>query len=198
MSRIITLLFHPFSFLFLGVLILFNTNTYINFSYPDSLKLMVYLVLFVNTMILPVVFAWYLASKGHITSIAMDDISDRKLIYFFSFILYLATLFVLSGFNVPGVIYKYAFGATLTVGCMFVFALARKKLSAHLSALGGLCGALIMISIKIHTDFLALICVLVLLSGIVGMARIQLNAHKENEIYWGFLIGFFAQIFVFN
>lgn len=198
MAKLITLFFHPFSFLLLGVFLLFNTNTYINFSYTGELKLMVYLVLLVNTMIVPVLFAWFLFSKGYVTSILMDDVNDRKLIYFFTFLLYLITLFVLSGFNVPSAIYKYAFGATLTVGILFVFALIKKKLSAHLSALGGLAGAMAMLSIKLHTDFMALVCVVILLAGIVAMARIHLKAHSESEVYWGFLTGFVAQVLIFT
>ena len=159
---------------------------------------MVYLVLLVNTMIVPVLFAWFLFSKGYVTSILMDDVNDRKLIYFFTFLLYLITLFVLSGFNVPSAIYKYAFGATLTVGILFVFALIKKKLSAHLSALGGLAGAMAMLSIKLHTDFMALVCVVILLAGIVAMARIHLKAHSESEVYWGFLTGFVAQVLIFT
>lgn len=198
MYKLITILFHPFSFLLLGILILFNTNTYINFSYSDQLKLLVYIVLFINTMVLPVIFAWYLASKGHIKSILMEDINDRKLIYFFTFLLYLVTLFILSGFSVPSIVYKYAFGATLAVGSLFVFALVQKKLSAHMVGIGGLTGTLVMLSIKLHTDLLALICVLLVLSGLVGMARISLKAHLENEIYWGFIVGFFAQVFIYS
>ena len=159
---------------------------------------MVYLVLFVNTMMLPVVFAWYLSSKGHISSISMDDVADRKLIYFFTFLLYMITLFVLSGFNVPAVIYKYAFGATMTVGTLFVFVFVKRKFSAHLAALGGLTGALVMLSIKLHTDFLTLICTLLVLAGLVAYSRIKLKIHNENEIYWGFLLGFFSQIFIFT
>ena len=85
----------------------------------------------------------------------------------------------------------------MTVGTMFVLALLRKKLSAHLAAIGGLAGALVMLSIRLHTDFLILICFMVLLAGISGMSRLALRAHKENEIYWGFLLGFFAQIFIY-
>lgn len=127
----------------------------------------------------------------------MDEIDDRKLMYFFTFLIYLLTLFVLSGFGVPSAIYKYAFGAALTVGALFVLALLRKKLSAHLSALGGMVGALVMISLKLHTDFLSLICVILVLSGIVGMARMKMKAHSETEVYLGFLLGFLAQVFIF-
>lgn len=159
---------------------------------------MVYLVLVVNTMLVPVLFAWYLTSKGYVSSIMMDDVNDRKLMYFFTFLLYLITLFVLSGFSVPSAIYKYAFGGTLTIGILFILALFRKKVSAHLSALGGLAGAMIMLSIRLHTDFLALICVVFILSGIVAMSRLTLKAHSEKEVYVGFIIGLLSQILIFS
>ena len=148
-------------------------------------------------MVLPVLFAWYLAKNGYVSSILMDNLRDRKIIYIITFVFYLATLFVLSGFEVPSPIYKYAFGSTMTVGVLFVLALVKKKLSAHLAALGGMVGALSMLSIRLHTDFMALIYSLVFLAGIVAIARIEVGAHKENEIYWGFLLGFFAQIFIY-
>lgn len=148
-------------------------------------------------MLLPVAFAWYLSSRGHIKNILMDDISDRKIIYFISFIFYLATLFVLSGLNVPAAIYKYAFGATLTIGVLFVLTLVQKKLSAHLAAIGGLFGALVMLSMRLQTDFMILIYTMIILAGIVGMSRIYMGAHKSNEVYLGFLLGFFSQVFIF-
>ena len=198
MFKLISFLFHPFSFLLLGTFILFNTSTYINFSYSNELKLLVYAVIFLNTMVLPVIIAWYMSKKGSISSILMDKLTDRKKIYLITFGFYVTTLFVLSNFGIPAVIYKYIFGASLTVAVLFVLAMLGKKLSAHLSAIGGLCGAMVMISLRLQTDLLTLIAVFILLGGLIGMARIQVNAHKEYEVYWGFLLGFFTQVFIFS
>ncbi len=198
MAKLISLLFHPFSFFLLGVLIFFNSSTFINFSYSNELKVMVYLVILVNTMIIPVAFAWYLLSKGHIQTIMMENVEDRKLMYFFTLLLYLITLFILSGFSVPGHIYKFGLAATITTGVLFILTFAKVKLSAHMAALGGLTGALIMLSLILNTDFLNLICVVFLLSGIVATSRLRLNAHKEFEIYWGFLLGFLSQVLIFS
>ena len=128
----------------------------------------------------------------------MDEIADRKKIYVITFGFYLATLFVLSSFGIPVVIYKYIFGASLTVAALFIFALLNKKLSAHLSAIGGICGALVMLSFRLQTDLLTLIAVFIILGGLIGTARIQVKAHKEYEVYWGFLLGFFTQVFIFS
>jgi len=191
-------MFHPFSFLLLGTLILFNTHTYVNFSYTNDFKTIVYIVIFINTMILPAIIVWYLSKRGIIDSIYLEKTSDRKIVYVINFCFYLVALFLLSSLNAPSVIYKLAFGSTLIIGLLFVFVLMNRKYSAHLAAFGGLTGALVMLSIKLNTDFLALISVVVILGGVVGMSRMMVKAHKENEIYWGFLIGFFAQVLIFS
>ena len=128
----------------------------------------------------------------------MDDITDRKLMYFFTFRLYIITQFILSTLEVPAVVYKFSFGATLTIGMLFVFALFRQKISAHMSGLGGLVGFLAMLSVRLHTNLLALICILFVLTGIAAMARMKMKAHREREIYIGFLLGFFSQVFLFS
>jgi hypothetical protein len=160
--------------------------------------MLVYGVIFLNTMLLPVIIAWYWSKKGRISSILMEQIADRKKIYLITFGFYLATLFVLSSFGVPTIVYKYTLGAGLTVGALFIFALLNKKLSAHLAAVGGLCGALVMLSFRLQTDLLTLIAVFILLAGVIGSARIQVKAHNESEVYLGFLLGFCTQVFIFS
>lgn len=139
-----------------------------------------------------------MSKKGRISSILMDEIADRKKIYVISFGFYLATLFVLSSFGIPAVVYKYILGASLTIAVLFIFTLLNIKLSAHLSAIGGLCGVLVMLSFRLQTDLLSLILVFILLAGLVGTARIQVKAHKELEVYAGFLLGFLTQVFIFS
>jgi hypothetical protein len=197
MAKLISIVFHPFYILLLGVFIFFNTHTYLNFSYSDQLKLVVYFTLFINTIVIPIGLSWYLTAKGHISSIHMLELSDRRLIYFIGFILYLSTLFLLNGFGVPRAIYQYTFGATLTIGILFIFAFLNRKYSAHLAALGGLSGALIMLAWKLNSSFTDMIFTVIILAGIVAWSRIKMQAHTETEVYIGFLIGFFAQVFIF-
>ena len=197
MSKLLSFLFHPFYFVLLGIFIFFNTNTYINFGYSRDLKLFIYAVVFLNTMLLPTLIGAYLNNRGQITSIHLDTIRDRKIMYVITFAFYVATLFVLTSFNVPTVVYRFALGASLTVAALFVLALFNKKVSAHMSAIGGICGSLVMLTVRLQTDFLNLIFVFFLLAGIVGAARIEVGAHREREVYLGFLLGFLAQVFIF-
>ena len=198
MFKFISFLFHPFSFFLLGTMILFNTNSYVNFSFSDELKIRIYILIVMNTMIFPGLIVWYLSKRNIVESIYLEKISDRKIVYIINFSFYVVTLFLLSSLNVPSVIYKFAFGCTMVIGLLFVFALLNRKYSAHLAAIGGLVGALVMKSNELNTDFIGLIFVLLILGGIVGMSRLMLNAHKEQEIYLGFLIGLFSQILIFS
>ncbi|MEQ8522634.1 MAG: hypothetical protein RIC15_10825 [Vicingaceae bacterium] len=197
MFKLLSFLFHPFYFLLLGVFVLYTSPTYINFSTLKQIKILVYSVILLNTMVLPALIAGYLNRRGRITSLYLESINDRKLMYLITFGFYLATLFILSSFKINIYVFRFTLGASLTVAALFILALFQKKVSAHLSAIGGLCGALVMLSIKLPADFLNLIVVFILLAGLIGTARIHEKAHKENEVYWGFLLGFFIQIFIF-
>jgi len=179
-------------------MILFNTNSYVNFSFSDELKTRIYILIVINTMLIPGLIVWYLSKRGIIESIYLNKISDRKIVYVINFSFYVASLFLLSSLNVPSVIYKFAFGCTMVIGILFVFTLINKKFSAHMAAIGGLIGVLVMKSNELNTDFLSLIFVLLILGGIVGMSRMMVKAHKENELYWGFLIGMCSQFLIFS
>jgi membrane-associated phospholipid phosphatase len=67
------------------------------------------------------------------------------------------------------------------------------KISAHMIGMGGLCGTLICISIKLQTDMLAFLLIAIIFSGLVGASRILLKAHNPSQIYIGFFVGVFWQ-----
>nr|MBA3901746.1 hypothetical protein [Bacteroidota bacterium] len=63
------------------------------------------------------------------------------------------------------------------------------KVSAHMVGMGGLAGAVIGLSVKFSINLQVLIISLLILSGLVGYARLQLSAHTHTQVYFGFLIG---------
>jgi len=65
--------------------------------------------------------------------------------------------------------------------------------------LGGLLGFFINISMYQHENYLKLIIVLLLLSGLVASARLVLKAHTTSEVVLGFFIGLLLQfIYLFH
>jgi len=71
------------------------------------------------------------------------------------------------------------------------------KISIHTLGIGSVSGTFFGISILLQTNLFPLIAALILLSGVVGWARLRLNAHNEAQVYTGFAVGFFVMVVLF-
>jgi hypothetical protein len=59
--------------------------------------------------------------------------------------------------------------------------------------IGGVVGVLFSLNI-LFGGILQIIIISVLFAGVLGVARINEKAHNENQVYAGFLIGFFIEV----
>jgi membrane-associated phospholipid phosphatase len=59
--------------------------------------------------------------------------------------------------------------------------------------IGGIIGFVMIMSFEYQLNFNSLLASLFLVAGLIGVARLSLNAHKPGEIYVGFLVGVLAQ-----
>lgn len=66
------------------------------------------------------------------------------------------------------------------------------KISVHSIGVGGINGLLIGISRIMEAEITPLLFLSVLIAGLVGFARLKLNAHNYSQVYTGFLLGFFT------
>ncbi|WP_240477796.1 phosphatase PAP2 family protein [Cyclobacterium amurskyense] len=65
------------------------------------------------------------------------------------------------------------------------------KISAHQTAMGGWVAIVGVLSVKFTSGPMFYYFLLVIvLSGLIGTARLYLNAHRPSEVYAGFLLGF--------
>jgi hypothetical protein len=62
------------------------------------------------------------------------------------------------------------------------------KISLHLLAIGGVVGIFIALQLM-EGGVLYLLLIFILLSGILGVARIKQKAHNHTQVYVGFLLG---------
>jgi membrane-associated phospholipid phosphatase len=63
------------------------------------------------------------------------------------------------------------------------------KVSIHTASMGGITGIFIAIAIRYELELLFLIGMMLFISGLVGFARLKLDAHKPSQVYVGFLVG---------
>lgn len=65
-----------------------------------------------------------------------------------------------------------------------------------MAGLGGLTALIMVISIKLQVNLMALLIITILASGIVATSRLILKAHTPVEVYSGFILGFSTFVIV--
>ena len=195
-AKILSTLFHPLLIPLIGLLILFNTNTYINYSTPKELKQFIIMLIIMSTLIIPLLIALFLLNKGFITSLQMESQKERRLPYMFTIICYMFTLYMLTTIPIQSIIFKFFIGATISVIIAFILNL-KWKVSAHMIGIGGLVGALFYMAIYLETNMTLYIITAILVAGLVGSARLILKAHNAMQVYLGFMVGVMCQAAVF-
>lgn len=193
-AKVIAHLFHPIFAPIISIYLLFQLPTYINYKYTDGYFIYVYVLLFLNLVLAPLLITVFLKRKNYIQSLEMHDVSERSIPYLVGSIFYIFTYFLLLNIQFP-LLYLMVFQwATITVILLFALSLFKQKISAHMAAWGGICGMLIAVAWVLKMDTTNWLIVFVLISGLVGFSRLKLNAHSIKEIAGGFAIGLGLQL----
>jgi hypothetical protein len=194
LARIISLVFHPVIMPPLGLLLLFNSGTYVDFLSFDQ-KRAVFLILLTGTTILPLSVVPVMLLQNMISDLKMANHRERVLPLFITATFYGFTCFTLSRLNVPGLISTYSITAFLAVLLCAVISV-KWMISLHMTALGAVTGMLLAISFRFNINLLGFLILAILLSGIAGWARLSLKAHTPGQIYIGYLAGVVLSFFM--
>ena len=83
-----------------------------------------------------------------------------------------------------------------TMICMIICSLInfRLKISTHMASSGMMVGGLLSYSFIFQFNPVGWLCFFILLSGMLGSARIILRQHTLNEVGGGFLVGLFCGV----
>ena len=88
-AKIISSVLHPLLMPVIGLLILFNTNSYINHTVPLELKKVVMLMVMLCTFIVPLLITLILVQRKIISSLEMENAKERIIPYTFTIIFYI-------------------------------------------------------------------------------------------------------------
>lgn len=195
-AKIISILFNPLFMPTLGLFLLFNTDTYINYAVHFKLKQFTILLVALVTFIIPLLSILFLRNRGIITSMQMYASKERIIPYIITIISFIFTLYLLKQTTVIPIIFNFIIGATYAIILTFIINI-KWKISAHTVGVGGLLGAFLCVATKLQTDVSIFIVALLVVFGLVATARLILNAHTQAQIYAGFLLGIATQFAVF-
>jgi len=179
----------------IGLSIIFNTDSYINYAVPQELKQAVLILVGASTFLIPLLISLFLLNRKLINSLEMETQQERTIPYSTTIIFYIFTLYMLKQAPIPPIVFNFLIGATLSIIIAFVINL-KWKVSAHMIGIGGIVGALLCVSIMLEIYITPFFIFFLLVAGLVGSARLVLKAHTPSQVYAGFLIGATCQIVV--
>lgn len=187
-SKTLSTILHPMLIPTLGLFLIFNIGGH--FSYlPIDHKRVIYLIVFLSTCALPLSLIPLFMLLGVIKSVYMENRKERILPTVFTGMFYCLGFFFLSRISiVPSFILGFMLATIIVISIALLITLFW-KISMHMIGIGGLTGALLALSYRFGIDIWMLFALTLILAGLLGSARLYLNAHSPGQVHAGFLLG---------
>lgn len=188
-AKIISYLFHPLLMPAVGIFLLFNAGTYLSYTISGPGKLAIYSIVIINTAVVPALLTWFQYRFGMIKSLKMAERKERSLPFFITAFFYFFCFYILKKNNISSAVCYPMLGAACSVAVAFIINFFW-KISIHAIGIGGIIGMLTGISQKINAEVLSFLFLSIFTAGIIGFARLKLNAHSPVQVYAGYIVGF--------
>jgi hypothetical protein len=192
-AKFLSYLFHPLLMPTYGFILFFCTKNYISTFIPFKIKLIIIGITFFFTFILPALNTFVLLKLGRIKSLEMESPKERLVPYGSAILYYIALLYLFYNTNFLDFFKMVILGAAC---CIFLTLLinTKWKISAHTVGIGGIAGVVLGVIYRLQIDLEFIFFIVILIAGLIGYARLRLNAHTPAQVYSGFLLGLFVQL----
>ncbi|MDB2385128.1 hypothetical protein N9V96_01515 [Polaribacter sp.] len=190
----ISVILHPMVIPTIGVLLYF-------FAIPSPLlqdqKFAVLCLVFAGTYLIPLCMLFLFKKLKFIDSYKANTIKERKVP-----VAIMIVLFYLLGntfSNVPNLrdLSFLFYGTSLGLFSIYILFLFKFKTSIHLLSLGIATSFFIILNNQHAFNFIWIVVICFMLSGVLGSARLHLKAHTSKEVYLGYFLGFLSPVVLF-
>tara|TARA_B110001454_G_scaffold212301_1_gene228960 strand:+ start:1427 stop:2026 length:600 start_codon:yes stop_codon:yes gene_type:complete len=192
--KFISVILHPIVIPTIGVILYFIL---IPNSLSSKQRLTVLGLIFVTTYITPLAILIIFKRLKLIKSFKADTIRERKIpiaIMIVLFYLLGNTLKEIPSLRDLGLLF---YATTLGLVWIYILFAFKLKTSIHLLSLGVTTGFFFVLNGIYNKKLILVILCAIIISGILASARLHLKAHKQIEVYIGYILGFFSPIVVF-
>lgn len=196
-ARLISTVFHPLLLATWVVVLFGNLNRYALGTEPVG-KLAV--VIFFNTFFFPAMSVFLMYMLDFIPDMKLRNKQDRTIPFIATMIFYIWSFMVVQQMQMPLFLQLFILGATVSVILAFVINIFY-KISLHMVGMGGVLMLLILVIFAGGLDLAHPLLALLLLTGLVGSARMAEGAHTLGELYYGLIVGLMGQmigLLIFN
>ena len=185
--KIISVIFHPLLISTYGMLWMLNLTVFSLFPFQWQMLAIGGTTLF--TCIIPLLPTYILMRQGAISDLQMQEKEQRTMPYVFSIVGYsFWTVFLSRTLQLPMTIAVMGVGSVLALVVIMIVNF-KWKISAHLCGMGSLFGFVSGLSYVMAKNPIGLLAVLLCLSALVALARIELKAHTPLQTLVGFVVG---------
>ena len=186
-ARIISLMFTPFYLPLIGIALLF-LFTYMN-SLPWQYKILILLTAFLFTILLPTLLIRAYRRMQGWTRIQLGQKERRMVPYLISILCYFLCIGVMKAQHVAFFIHSIVLSALIIqITCVLINTLW--KISTHMAAIGGVAGGVLAFTHIFIYNPVWWLCVVFLVAGLLGTARMILRQHSLAQVVAGFAVGF--------
>ena len=196
-ARFLSLLLHPVLMPTYALLLIFRQSTYFANTVNPNAKLILFLIIILNTFLLPVIISYILVKRGWIKSLEMEKREERLIPYISNLLLLLIATFMIYKLRLPRIFFLLTLGAAAALAIAVIIN-NKWKISIHMIGIGALIGTFFGLSSFLLVDLRIAIIVFLLIAGLLGSARLTLNSHRPSQIYAGFILGFVCEYFLIS
>ena len=196
-AKVLSIVLHPVLMPGYALYFLLHFSTYFAYTTQPKEKLALYSIVFLNTLILPLAISYFLLKRGWIHSFEMEKKEERIIPFISNAILMLIAYYMMRKLMLPKVFDLLILGAAASVVLAVIINL-KWKISIHMIGIGGIVGTFFGLSAFMLVDLRIPILFCLVLSGLLGSARLTLGAHQPLQIYAGFFLGFFCEYLILS
>ncbi|MCK4663428.1 MAG: hypothetical protein KAT68_11220 [Bacteroidales bacterium] len=190
LANIASYFFHPLLIPTFGLIIIFNSGTYLSCMSFEGQRA-IYFIVFITTFILPLSVIPFFIYLNVIKNIFIDNNKERIIPLVVTFIFYMFSYYILNNIDVPKVIQIFILSAAITILIATIITYFW-KISTHMIGVGGLIGVVLIITFRLMVNVDIITILLILIAGFVGTSRLYLKAHNSAQVYTGFALGLFT------
>ncbi len=186
-------LFHPIFVPVFGTLFYFlYGNSYFN----SDQKQLILLQISIITVFIPFSFLYLLRSFGKVDSVMVYQLAQRKIPLVLQAILLLLLIKRSITIELIPELYFYFLGGLISTLVLLVLLFLKIKASIHMVGISTLTAFVIGLSLHSQINAIYVVSLLVVMNGFVASSRLELQAHTNKELLFGFFSGLLPQLFL--
>ena len=196
-AQFLSILLHPVLMPTYAIWFLFHHSSYFSYTVSPPERDALYMIVLLNTLVLPTIVSYILIRRGWIRSFEMEKREERVIPFLTNAALLLIAYYLMRKLMLPQVFPLLILGAAVAVTFAAIINL-KCKIRIHMIGIGGIIGTFFGLSTFLLVDVRIPILFCLLVAGLLGTARLSLGAHTPMQIYAGFLVGFLCEFLLLS